>query len=138
MERAQGELGHTFDSKAGLASTAVVLGADGSFLEAQKLRMPEESDLTIFQRLAEGVDGIENYGFCLPDPVLLNEARSILDGLAEGTEASEEAYLGRLDGGPESFMGDSVKKQRLAGREFSWSRFSGGCCGDLKPMGLSA
>ncbi|MBN1547541.1 MAG: DUF3883 domain-containing protein [Syntrophaceae bacterium] len=121
MERRTGELATAFFGQDGLAQKAVVLAADGSFIEARRLRMPKASDLSMFNLLVDGVLKIETYGFSLPDSMLLANARAILDGLAEGTEASDMCYLQRPKGLP-SLLEHAASHNRAKGPAF-WERF---------------
>lgn len=95
MEWGSGELASRFYAPGGLARQAIVLAANGVFIEAQQLRIPKAADLTMFEVLAEGISDINSHGFCLPDAILLKNARGVLDALAEGTESSDTCYLQR-------------------------------------------
>jgi len=121
MERRTGELATAFYAPGGLARKAVVLAADGGFIEARKLRIPKASDLPMFHVLVDGISSIETYGFCLADPMLLANARSILDGLAEDTEATDTLYLQRPTGLP-SLLEHAALKHRASGPAF-WEGF---------------
>lgn len=121
MERGTGELATAFYAQGGLARKAVVLTADGGFIEAKKLRMPKATDLPMFNLLVNGIPDIESHGFSLPDSMLLGNARPILDGLAEGTEATDTLYLRRPTGIP-SILEHAALRNRASGPEF-WDRF---------------
>lgn len=121
MERRTGKLATAFYALGGLAWKSVVLAADGDFIEARKLLMPKAIDLPMFNRLVEGISNIETYGFCLPDVMLLANARSILDGLAEGIEAADTLYLQRPVGFP-SLLEHAASQNRVSGPAF-WDRF---------------
>jgi len=121
MERRTGELATTFYAQGGLARKAVVLAADGGFIEARKLRMPKSTDLPMFDLLIDGIPSIETYGFCLPDAMVLENARAVLDGLAEGTEAADTLYLQRPTG-LHSLLEHAVSQNRASGPAF-WDRF---------------
>jgi hypothetical protein len=121
MERGQGELANRFYSPGGLARKAVVLTADGAFIEAKQLRIPRATDLAMFEVLAEGASSIEAYGFCLPDAMLLKNARSVLDALAEATEAPDACYLKR-PAGRSSLLEHAAGKHRGNGPAF-WEKF---------------
>lgn len=121
MERRTGELANAFYAQGGLAHKTVVLAADSGFIEAKKLRMPKPTDLPMFSVLADGISDIESYGFSLPDSMLLTNARRVLDGLADGTEASDTLYLQRPTGFP-SILEHAALRNRAAGAEF-WDRF---------------
>jgi len=82
-----GDLAIRCYAETGLARSAIVLTANDLFIEAKQLRIPKAADLEIFETLIEGLPNIEIYGFQLPDPILLKNARSILDALADETEA---------------------------------------------------
>jgi hypothetical protein len=121
MEREKGELASAFYSDGGLARTAVVLGADGGFIQAKDLSLPKASDLTMFEQLVRGISDINTYGFRLPDALLLANARNVLDGLAEGTEADEKLYLQRPAGLP-SILEHAAVQHRANGQTF-WEPF---------------
>lgn len=121
MERQTGQLATAFYAQGGLARKAVVLAADGRFIEANKLRMPKATDLQVFELLVNGIPNIENYGFCLPDAMLLANARTVLDGLAEGTEAADTMYLNGPTGLP-SVLEHAASQNRAGGRAF-WNLF---------------
>lgn len=121
MERGQGELATKFYAPTGLARKAVVLAPDGVFVEAKRLRIPKAADLAMFELLSEGVSSIAAYGFCLPDSMLLKNARSVLDGLAEGTEATDTCFLKRPMG-RSSLLEHAATKHRGNGPAF-WEKF---------------
>jgi hypothetical protein len=121
MERRAGELATAFYVQGGLARKAVVLAADGEFIEAKKLRMPKATDLPMFDLFVNDIPNIKIYGFCLPDAMLLANARAVLDGLADGTEAADELYLHRPTGLP-SVLEYVASKNRARGPTF-WDRF---------------
>lgn len=121
MERGTGELATSFYAQGGLAQKAVVLTTDGGFIKARELRIPKATDLPMFDVLVGGIASIETYGFCLPDAMLLANARGVLDGLAEGTEAADALYLHRPAGLP-SLLEHAASKNRASGPAF-WDRF---------------
>ena len=93
MEREPGELAEALYARHGLAHTQVVLGSDGCFLKANELHLPRAADLNMFQGLVAGINNLKEYGFCLPNAVLLKRRREVLDGLAKDTEAPDAKYL---------------------------------------------
>jgi len=121
MERGQGELASKIYSPTGLARTAIVLAADGAFIEAKQLQMPQASDLAMFEILTEAVSNIEAHGFRLPDPMLLKNARPVLDELAEGAQAPDASYLKRPANGL-SLVEHAAAKHRRDGPPF-WEKF---------------
>ena len=121
MERRTGELATAFYAQDGLARKAVVLMTDGGFIEARLLQMPKATDLPMFDLLVNGIPHIETYGFCLPDAMLLANARPVLDGLADGTEASDMLYLQRPTDLP-SILEHAASHNRASGPAF-WDPF---------------
>lgn len=121
MERGQGELANRSFAPTGLARTAIVLAADGAFIEAKQLRIPKGTDLAMFETLSEGLSSVESYGFRLPDPMLLKNARAVLDTLAADTEAPDAAYL-RRPNGDLSLVEHAAVRHRADGSAF-WERF---------------
>jgi len=142
MERRTGELATAFYAQGGLARKAVVLAADGGFIEASKLRMPKTIDLPMFDLLVNGIPHIETYGFYLPDAMLLANARAILDGLADGTDVADTMYLRRPTALP-SILEHAASQNRSNGTAFwdrflSWTltRFSSTCSYDLNEQAI--
>lgn len=121
MQRGQGELAIRCYAATGLAHSAIVLGADGVFIEARKLRIPKAADLAMFETLTKGVSNVEIYGFQLPDPMLLKNARAVLDALADETEAPDTCYLTRPSGDL-SLLEHAATKHRADGPAF-WEKF---------------
>ena len=91
------------------------------FIEATKLRMPKATDLEMFDLLVNRVRNIEAYGFVLPDEMLLENAQSVLDGLAEETEVADTFYLQRPAGIP-SLLEHAALQNRACGPVF-WGQF---------------
>jgi hypothetical protein len=83
----------------GVARGEVVLSFDGAtFLRCEDLAIPAPEEATIFRFIREAVDDIEPYGIVLPDAVLLDEGRAVLDRLPDSrTEHGVpiETYLER-------------------------------------------
>jgi hypothetical protein len=122
MERGLGELAGAFYGDCGIARTEIVLRNNGSsFLKASELRLPRATDLPIFLQLVAGADGVEGYGFRLPDAALLQGAREILDSLAQNTAADDALYLRRPPGGP-SLLEHAAATHRKDGPAF-WEPF---------------
>ncbi len=121
MERRIGVLATALYAKGGLASKAIVLAADGGFIEAKELRIPKASDLAMFDLIVAGISDIKVYGFRLSDAMLLSNARAVLDGLAEGTDAHDSLYLER-PAGLLSILEHAALENRKKGPSF-WDQF---------------
>ena len=103
--------------------------ADSS--KAKQLRMPKATDLPMFDLLVNGIPDIETYGFCLPDATLLANARAVLDGLAEGTEAADTLYLQHPTGLP-SVLEHAASKNRAEDRHSGTDSLLGSCRGSVQ------
>ena len=121
LERGDGELAARCYAEKGLARKAVVLGADGSFLKPERLRLPRAADLEMFEMLADGVSDLGGRGFVLPDGVLLRNARSVLDGLVTQADVPDDSYFARPTGST-SLLELAAAKHRANGPAF-WERF---------------
>lgn len=121
MERNTGILADALYADDGLAHQEVVLGADGLFVRARDLCVPSTSDLRMFRQLATGVADIAAYGFRLPDDLLLEGARNVLDGLAQDIEAPDTHYLKRPLGSV-SMLEHAARRYRADGPGF-WEPF---------------
>ncbi len=123
MERSVGELADALYAKDGHAHTAIVLAPDGSFMKARDLRLPKDSDLSMFDTIVHGVDDLTAYGFVLPDGPLLSGARQVLDGLADPNhiEVTDAVYLRRPPGLP-SLLEHAARYRRKGGSAF-WEPF---------------
>ena len=65
-----------------LSSANIILARSGNeFLAVGKLRLPEDVDGPCFESLFGHVPNLEAFGFRLPDPWLMQEARDIIDAL---------------------------------------------------------
>ena len=115
MERGSGVLADAFYEGDGLARSEIVLGADDTFIKASELKLPKDSDLSIFDDITEGVSDLKHYGFFLPDRLLLSSARDVLDDLAVHTEVADSRYLHRPSELP-SLLEHAAQFQAPAGR----------------------
>ena len=121
LEHDMGVLAEEFYASDGIAHKEVVLGESGSFLRASDLRLPQDADLSMFKQLIIEVGNVSDYGFYLPDALLLAGARKILDGLSEDIEADDDQYLQRPPNRP-SLLEHAAKTHRRHGPGF-WEPF---------------
>lgn len=109
-----------------LAMQKVVLDAgQNAYLSPHKLKVPEEDDIGAFDRYFATIENIEQYGFCLPDGVLLRNCWGLLEGLAGTTDITvgDSAYLQRLEG-RDSLLETAAREHRGDGHEW-WEGFLG-------------
>ena len=121
MRKGNGPVSERFYDADGLAKSAVVLAEDGSFLTGTELAMPASDDVLMYLQLVDNLDGSEEFGFVLPDRVLLLNARNVLDELCPQGSVSSESYLtqGTMGG---SILERAAKLQRGGGEKF-WQPF---------------
>ncbi|AWM40163.1 hypothetical protein GobsT_13990 [Gemmata obscuriglobus] len=93
MERTRGALADAFYAPDGFARGEVVLANTDAFLKASDLRLPKAADLALFRQLTTGIKNVESFGFRLPDPILLEHARKVLDVLNPQSEVPDSSYL---------------------------------------------
>ena len=80
----QGALATHFKCKNMLSTAKIILAPSGNeFLAAEDLRLPEDVDGTCFESLFGHVPKIEDFGFRLPDPLLLQKGRMTIDSLTD-------------------------------------------------------
>lgn len=78
----------------------VVFDAEGSaYVAPSELKLPAKEDIGAFDRYFAAIEGIERFGFCLPDLVLLRNCWELLDRLAGTTDIAVDnsVYLQRLE-----------------------------------------
>ena len=78
----------------------VVFDAEGSaYVAPSELKLPAKEDIAEFDRYFAAIEGIERFGFCLPDRVLLRNCWELLDRLAGTTDIAVDnsVYLQRLE-----------------------------------------
>lgn len=130
-----GPLAEVLRGPKGLARRDIVLGADlQSFLSPQKLSMPGPEDVGTFTSLAHVVGDVARFGFVLPDRLLLEQARDVLDALparTSGSSADLSRYLDR-PGGQHSFLEAAAHGLRAQGGSLVFESFLQWVCNRFK------
>ncbi len=81
---AQGALTTHFKRENMLSTAKIILAPSGDeFLAVEDLRLPEDVDGPCFESLFGHVPKIEDFGFRLPDSLLLQKGRMIIDSLTD-------------------------------------------------------
>lgn len=134
----EGVLMRRFHEPDGLAGSAIVLTSDGaSFVRAADLVVPAPADMEIFDLMAAALPSPHDYGFVLPDRVLLHRARSVLNALpASATEhgAPRSIYIERSLDQP-SLLEAVAKHHRAADHRF-WEPFLSWIVKSFTPLHL--
>ena len=96
-----------------------------TFLQPCKLRVPVVEDLGAYDRFFATIENITQYGFCLPDGVLLRNCWGLLDGLAGAVNIAvdDSIYLQHLKG-RDSLLEAAALEHRGDGCEW-WEAFLG-------------
>ena len=104
----------------------VVLDAEQSaYLSPSELRVPAKVDISAFDRYFATIENIDQYGFCLPDGVLLRNCWELLDKLAGTIDIAvdDSIYLQRPEG-RESLLETAALAHRRDGHGW-WEAFLG-------------
>ena len=120
----QGALTDYFTEEASLDLAKIILArSNDGFLAARTLILPEKDDSECFESLFGHVPNLEQFGFHLPDPWLLQEGWDILDSLASEScrIAQVSMYIDRSESG-KSLIETASYLQREAGPEW-WEPF---------------
>ena len=102
----------------------IVFNAEGSaYVAPSALKVPSRDDIGTFDRNFAAIEGLERFGFCLPDHVLLKNCWELLDTLAGNSDIAVDysVYLHR----PEecaSLLETAARAHRRDGREW-WEAF---------------
>ena len=102
----------------------IVFNAEGSaYVAPSVLKVPSRDDIGTFDRNFAAIEGLERFGFCLPDLVLLRNCWELLDTLAGNSDIAVDysVYLHR----PEeraSLLETAARAHRRDGREW-WEAF---------------
>ncbi|WP_437737345.1 protein NO VEIN domain-containing protein [Sorangium sp. So ce1335] len=126
MEGTGGALFSELREPQGLAWKEVVLAADGaSFLAGAALAMPHVEDVSMYRRLTAGFEEEgQTAGFVLPEAVLLDSARTLLNALAGHKPFAvvpDKRFLSRTVQG-QSLLERAAQRNRAAGSAF-WEPF---------------
>jgi hypothetical protein len=121
LEYDDGALASAIHASGGLADTAIMLSQAGTFVEPAWLRMPRDEDLEMFDILLKDIAAPDAYGFQLPDRLLLEHARNVIDRLAPGGVVGDTAYVARPEGLP-SLIEHAATSHRGDGPTF-WEPF---------------
>lgn len=97
----------------------VLNAAQSAYRSPGELKIPGKDDIKAFDRFFATIENTEQYGFCLPDSVLLRNCWELLDKLA-GTKAiavDDSVYLQHLEG-RESLLETTALAHRGDGQEW--------------------
>jgi hypothetical protein len=124
LERSVGGLSNAIDPDSNLKQREIVLGAAGdTFLKPTDMVIPEDKDISSFVQIFNKYNDLNDYGFVLPDMLLLKHCRSLLEELAGDTELVQEEsiYFERPVNGL-SLLEKSAFNHRTHGPEF-WNLY---------------
>ena len=124
FEHTEGHLARTIEKKVKWSELNVVLSSEGHhYYRPKDLSIPSIEDMKIFKEIFSKINDLEYYGFRLPDNLIMKNARSLLEHLAEDNDiaVSNDLYLEKKHGGY-SLIEQAAASNRLTGREF-WESF---------------
>jgi hypothetical protein len=124
FEHTEGHLARTIEKKVKWSELNVVLSSDGhQYYRPKDLSIPSIEDMKIFEEIFSKINDLEYYGFRLPDNLIMKNARSLLEHLAEDNDiaVSNNIYLKKKSGGY-SLIEQAAASNLPTGREF-WESF---------------
>ena len=101
----------------------VLNAAQSAYRSPGELKIPGKDDIKAFDRFFANIENSEQYGFCLPDSVLLRNCWELLDKLA-GTKdimVDDSVYLQHLEE-RESLLETAALAHRSDGQDW-WEAF---------------